>query len=89
MLKDEATATVVIHDENRGALAAKYMGIAISSGEYVGLFNSDNQLLPGFFYQTHRTLEEWSGIGLLARKTEVWISSEDHRGSTYRFDLEP
>jgi len=79
--------TIISNKTNLGALAATNKGLAMAQGDYIGLFNSDNQLLPGFIEQAKTLIGAHPGIGVITSETEVWIAGENQADRTHYFDL--
>ena len=69
--------TRVVRTENRGLPAAKNLGLAETSGDYVCMFDADDRLAPSFLEASRRVLDEDPSIAFVSHwfqtfGDEVW-----------------
>ena len=74
---------IIRHDYNQGSLQATNTGLFVASGTLVGLFNSDNIVLPGLFEKALKINAHDQNIAVISGETIIRNHDSERK---YSFD---
>lgn len=76
---------IVALAENQGVVAAGQEGLAAASGDYVGWFAADDEILPGLVAAAQALIRRHPGIGVVACEVVIEDASGLHPPRAYGF----